>query len=425
MKYLSLGIAYLLELIITVTFANRLMETKIKKPLIYLYSLPVYVASYGLFFVAKSVILNILASIVMFLFTMVIGYSDKFIKKIVYTIYLFIFMYCSELVLTVPAFKQFTLVTNETNSDMAMMLISVTTKILFFVFAQLFVIIIKPKEFNNNKKYLVLFLYPISSYALIVFVFNVFDKFSVALNNYWILYTLAIVITIASVMVFSYYQYIDRKDKQIKELEKERQFAELNNSYMQVLEHQNNELQMVFHDTKHHFMALDNMDNADDMKSYIHKIVSAMESNNNVSVSSNKMLNLLLNKYIVICKSKGIKFTYDVKTVSLDYIDDSELSILICNILDNAIESAEQSKDKTINISIKHINNMDLLSVENSCDIEPRHKGGKLITSKADAQNHGYGTKIIEKHSKMNNGQMEWSYDNVEHIFHLNILFQK
>lgn len=425
MEYLSLGIAYLLELIITVTFANRLMETKIKKPLIYLYSLPVYVASYGLFFVAKSVILNILASIVMFLFTMVVGYSDKFIKKIVYTIYLFIFMYCSELVLTVPAFKQFTLVTNETNSDMAMLLMSITTKILFFVFAQLFVIIIKPKEFNNNKKYLVLFLYPISSYALIVFVFNVFDKFSVALNNYWILYTLAIVITIASVMVFSYYQYIDRKDKQIKELEKERQFAELNNSYMQVLEHQNNELQMVFHDTKHHFMALDNMDNADDMKSYIHKIVPAMESNNNVSVSSNKMLNLLLNKYIVICKSKGIKFTYDVKTVSLDYIDDAELSILICNILDNAIESAEQSKGKSINISIKHINSMDLLSVENSCDIEPKHKNGKLITSKADAQNHGYGTKIIEKHSKMNNGQMEWSYDNVEHIFHLNILFQK
>lgn len=425
MEYLSLGIAYLLELIITVTFANRLMETKIKKPLIYLYSLPVYVASYGLFFVAKSVILNILASIVMFLFTMVVGYSDKIIKKIVYTIYLFIFMYCSELVLTVPAFKQFTLVTNETNSDMAMLLMSITTKILFFVFAQLFVIIIKPKEINNNKKYLVLFLYPISSYALIVFVFNVFDKFSVALNNYWILYTLAIVITIASVMVFSYYQYIDRKDKQIKVLEKEQQLAELNNAYMQVLEHQNNELQMVFHDTKHHFMALDNMDDADEMKAYIHKIIPAMENNNNVSISSNKMLNLLLNKYIVICKSKGIKFTYDVKTVSLDYIDDAELSILICNILDNAIESAEQSKDKSINISIKHINSMDLLSVENSCDIEPKHKNGKLITSKADAQNHGYGTKIIEKHSRMNNGQMEWSYDDVEHIFHLNVLFQK
>lgn len=193
---------------------------------------------------------------------------------------------------------------------------------------------------------------------------------------------------------------------------------------MQVLEHQNNELQMVFHDTKHHFMAIENMDNIDDVKAYVSKLSPQLENQNHINISSNKMLDLLLNKYIVICKSKGVIFNYDVKTVSLDYIDNSELSILICNILDNAIESAIQSADKTVNLSLKRIGNMDLLSVENSCDTPPKHKGNRLITSKGDRQNHGFGTKIIERHAKQNNGKYEWFYDENEKRFHLNILFK-
>ena len=52
-------------------------------------------------------------------------------------------------------------------------------------------------------------------------------------------------------------------DIEIKELEKEQQFVELNNSYMQVLEHQNNEMRMMFHDTKNHYNAIANMDSTE------------------------------------------------------------------------------------------------------------------------------------------------------------------
>ena len=52
------------------------------------------------------------------------------------------------------------------------------------------------------------------------------------------------------VVIFMYYGFLEEKDREIKELEKEQQFVELNNSYMQVLEHQNNEMRMMFHDIK-------------------------------------------------------------------------------------------------------------------------------------------------------------------------------
>ena len=137
------------------------------------------------------------------------------------------------------------------------------------------------------------------------------------------------------------------------------------------------------------------------------------------------MLDLILNKYIVVCSQKGIKFDYEVKTADLNYIDDSELSIILNNILDNAVEAAEKSSEKRIEFSLRHVqNNMDLLSVINSCDNPPRHNDRQLLTSKSDADKHGFGTKIIKKHVKSNNGRYEWKYDEQSKEFHLTVMFQ-
>jgi len=173
-------------------------------------------------------------------------------------------------------------------------------------------------------------------------------------------------------------------------------------------------------------MALSNFDNIDDVKSYIAKIYPELEAKNIIKVSNNKMLDLIISKYIVDCKNNNIKFDYEVKTANLDYIDDAELSILLNNILDNAVEAAKNSSERYIEFSLRHIkNNMDLLSVINSCDISPKHNNSQLITTKFDTNNHGFGTKIIKKHAKKNNGKYEWFYDDTEHRFHLTILFQK
>ena len=137
------------------------------------------------------------------------------------------------------------------------------------------------------------------------------------------------------------------------------------------------------------------------------------------------MLNLILNKYVVICKNNNIKFYYEVKTADLDYIDDSELSIILNNILDNAVEATMMSSEKCIEFSLRCINGMDLLCVVNSCDNPPKQSKGQLLTTKFDKSNHGFGTKIIKKYAKKNNGKYKWFYDNDEHRFHLTILFQR
>ena len=181
---------------------------------------------------------------------------------------------------------------------------------------------------------------------------------------------------------------------------------------------------MMFHDMKNHYLTLRNMESIGDVKQYINELYPSLENKNKVKISKNKIIDIILNKYIVVCKNNNIKFYYEVKTADLNYINDVELSIILNNALDNAVEAAKNSIDKEIEISIRHINNIDLLSIINSCDIAPAHKGDILTTTKKHSQNHGFGNKIIERHTKDNNGEYEWFYDEKEKKFHLSLMFQ-
>ena len=58
------------------------------------------------------------------------------------------------------------------------------------------------------------------------------------------------------------------------------------------------------------------------------------------------MLDLIISKYLRLCESKNIAFSVDVKTANLHYIADTDLSALLNNLLDNAVEAAEKSGER-------------------------------------------------------------------------------
>ena len=113
----------------------------------------------------------------------------------------------------------------------------------------------------------------------------------------------------------------------------------------------------------------------------------------------------------MICQGKNISLNIEVKTANLECIDDSDLSIIISNLLDNAVESAEKSSDKFINLSLRKVNTFDILTVTNSCSEVPQFKGNSIITNKSDKSSHGFGMKIISKYAKKNNAEYEWHFD--------------
>lgn len=120
----------------------------------------------------------------------------------------------------------------------------------------------------------------------------------------------------------------------------------------------------------------------------------------------NKVVDYILNDKYARCKNDGIDFKCMVLGV-IKGIDDIDLCILLGNIIDNAIEAAQKSQDKYVNIEIT-VRGTIFINVENSIKESFLGKKNAFESTKPDKMNHGIGTKsiygIVEKYS----GEVEY-----------------
>lgn len=426
MQYLSVGIIYVFEFLITVSFCNRVMDKKMKYSKILVCTFPLYIAAMVLYLAFENLAINSIVSFLIFFLTIFIGYKEKIYKQIIYTIYLTMINYISEAVFYLFVFSRYTAITQEkTLSDSQSVLLSISSKIFNFILVQLLVLLIKHKEFNGNKKFLPLFIYPFISLCFSAQFVSLEDKYQFTKAEFNTYIIISIINTIMCIGIFIYYGLLDEQDRKLKEYEKEQQFVELNDSYMQVLESRNNEMHMIVHDVKNHYAAITSMDDANEIHDYILSIANDIQKYQIIKLTNNKMLDLLLSKYKVECSANGIEFNTEVKTANLNYIDDSDLSIVICNLLDNAVQAASKSNAKQISFSLRRVNNFDVLTVTNSCDTVPQSTNGKIATSKKDKTSHGYGMRLIEKYARKNNAKYEWHYENDKNIFVSTLIFKR
>lgn len=426
MQYLSVGIIYVFEFLITVSFCNRVMDKKMKYSKILVCTFPLYIVAMALYLAFENLAINSIVSFLIFFLTIFIGYKEKIYKQIIYTIYLTMINYISEAVFYLFVFSRYTAITQEkTFSDPQSLLLSISSKILNFILVQLLVLLIKHKELNGNKKFLPLFIYPFISLCFSAQFVSLEDKYQFTKAEFNTYIIISVINAIMCIGIFIYYGLLDEQDKKLKEFEKEQQFVELNESYMQVLESQNNEMHMIVHDVKNHYAAIASMDDANEIQDYISSIANDIQKYQIIKLTNNKMLDLLLSKYKVECSANAVEFNTEVKTANLNYIDDSDLSIVICNLLDNAVQAALKSNAKQISLSLRRVNNFDVLTVTNSCDTVPQSTNGKIATSKKDKTSHGYGMRLIEKYARKNNAEYEWHYENDKNIFVSTLIFKR
>lgn len=86
-----------------------------------------------------------------------------------------------------------------------------------------------------------------------------------------------------------------------------------------------------------------------------------------------------------------IEYPYNTSIRSVD------LTAILGNLLDNALEAIENAPDdlRFLNLTIRRINEMLVIKVENGCEKAPVLKDGQLQTTKNDAVFHGWGLKSV------------------------------
>ena len=119
---------------------------------------------------------------------------------------------------------------------------------------------------------------------------------------------------------------------------------------------------------------------------------------------------------------EDVEFSLQIFHLELKHIQQSQIAMVLATALDNALDACAGSADPFIEIQLTQQEAMISLVITNSADRPVKAIGSKLLSTKPDRQNHGYGVQNMEHIAAQNHGMLTWSYENRQ--FRLAVLFQ-
>ncbi len=124
--------------------------------------------------------------------------------------------------------------------------------------------------------------------------------------------------------------------------------------------------------------------------------------------TGNVFADVVISSKSAVCKRKSIRFEYKAAPMNEYKIEAADISSLLSNLLDNAVEASEKSTDPYIKLDIFEHNIYLIFRVENSifCDVKPDNF--QLRSTKEDSSLHGCGMEIIREIAEKYNGNFIW-----------------
>lgn len=139
--------------------------------------------------------------------------------------------------------------------------------------------------------------------------------------------------------------------------------------------------------------------------------------------TGNQVLDIILTSKSLMCQKHHIEMTVVADGTALSFMDAMDLSSLMGNALDNAIESVRQLSDyaqRLIHVTVVRKKMFACIEVENRYAGEIRMKNGMPQTTKGDSRYHGFGVKSMRQTVEKYGGSMTISAE--DGWFHLSLL---
>lgn len=126
-------------------------------------------------------------------------------------------------------------------------------------------------------------------------------------------------------------------------------------------------------------------------------------------------IDYILSQKVVSAESMGIQTEIHAEYPKECGIDPVDLCTILTNLMDNAIEACAKQPEgleRSISLTIRRIHQFIIIRLSNSAASEPVMKQGRLVTSKQDAEHHGWGTRSVQSAVEKYQGTVEYSYEN-------------
>lgn len=363
----------------------------------------------------KTPVLNLAVFAVTTLAIALVCYKIRFGAAVFMTAMLVSFMLLSELCMIFLGSAVFDLLYfGYTDNIFVLIAQAGLSKLVYFLFAySVSRILAKRGQFLKTEKYVFpLAFLPVTTVLVILFVSLFVADGS---GKYAYLVSISTVLLIlANIIVFIVYYYVQRTNSENTFLQLEQQKNNARLEYYELLMSQSEDRNILIHDIKHHLLNIEALSldgNNDAVASYIGSIKEEFGLSEAVCYSGNRILDVIINRYRMICRQQEIEFSAEAGNIPADFMNEVDLTALLDNVLQNAVESAVKSEKKYVSFSAFRVNdNFMKMLISNSCDTAPVFdKKGNLRSSKK-GKNHGWGTKSVARVIKKYDGDVNYRY---------------
>lgn len=180
--------------------------------------------------------------------------------------------------------------------------------------------------------------------------------------------------------------------------------------YAETVRTQYQEIRHIRHDIKQQLATVSGLQfegKYDEAQKYISEITNGIERIEMFVDVGNDYVNAILNSKLSIAKSNGIEVLCNFSG-EIDSIDEYDLCSLMGNVLDNAIEAAENVDGAVIEVSLFSDKHKLILTVSNTIPQSVLDANAELKTTKAETELHGFGVGSIRAIAKKYDGIVDF-----------------
>ena len=310
---------------------------------------------------------------------------------------------------------------NDVLSNSMLMLISNTLNILIMItIYKIFTDLVCNRDFKSTKLQEILSV--IFLFVFEIFILYIFTIKADSSKDGTVIFTLLVGFILLNLYITYIINRIASYYRLKYELELTKRQNQMQLSNYSEISSKYEESRKVIHDIKKHMNILSELSKTDsgEAKEYSQMIEKEVDSLFVGFKCSNQILSIVLSQKISKAESLGIRVDTRVEDLSLDFINDLDITALFANLWDNAIESCQKVRQEPyIFFSMNKVNGFIIVNMRNSLAEPLRFDGDKILSSKPN--HRGVGLSIITSTVKKYNGLYKNRQDNGEFINEITI----
>lgn len=378
-----------------------------------------YYFTIGFLFIAfNNPMVNVFSNLIMF-FLLTYNYEATLKRRLIATISIYMILMTIESVI-VLVMRYFDITIASKDSDLGLIIGMITIKIITYnvmLFLSNFKLV-KNDVKVSSLQWLSIFIIPAGTLILALMLIM-----KVHSDNITGIIVSVVILFVINVFVFYLY---DTLMKSYDEKMEKALLLQQNSAYskqLEIIKQSQENLKLFRHDMKNHVLSLRTLIEQNDHQrasDYLESVYTRIDNTNEFSKSGNPEIDSILNYKLNKAVSCGMKINISINVPEKLNIRPFDLSVIIGNLLDNAIEAAGKCEDSFINISIELDRNVLYICISNSYEGDLNYKSSNLETTKKDRENHGMGLRSVKQSLEKYNGAIKINHG--ARIFYVDVL---